>query len=270
MTTSTIPFAACHRGTGIHADITPDYFGKRETAAAQFVASINETEFVFNRACKIIDGGSTKKMDAFYFDIDANIIHIVDFKSGGKYRATDNQMAMYVYAVEREFETVKNDIQIIVHVFYTDNPQFNSTVSIPMDSDFITSEFYSKNVKMASEMHGKVVDREASKERTKERNKTEEWKAGERVKARDYRRVWDSTEMGKASIKKSVEKAKVGTDKSISTKARAYNKEQQRKKDFREGKPQPVKGKKVYTAATAAKRAAKQAIIDNMAPPLYY
>ena len=266
MTNSTIPFAACHRGTGIHADITPDYFGKRETAAAQFVASINETEFVFNRACKIIDGGSTKKMDAFYFDSDANIIHIVDFKSGGKYKATDNQMAMYVYAVEREFETVKNDIQIIVHVFYTDNPQFNSTVSIPKDSNFITSEFYSKNVKMASEMHGKVIDREESKARNQERYQTEEFKATKR----DNKRIWDNSEIGKASIKKSVEKAKVSTDTTFSTKAKAYNKEQQRKIDIRNGKPQPVKGKKVYTAATAAKRAAKQAIIDNMPPVVYY
>ena len=261
MTDSIIPFAACHRGSGMHADVNIDYDGARISEMAKYIASISNSGIEFERIARITNGGNAKSIDAFYYDDVEEVVHIIEFKSGKEYSSHKAQMAMYVYAIQREFNAVRDGIQIRTHVKYFDNPQHDVVVDIQMESRSITEEFSSRNPKMFTEMFNVVADKEASKARTRAKNETPE--AIEAVKA--YKRAHDKTEKGAATIKA----YRKGSNCKFSSKQREYNRKQKNKETVRNGGT-VVKKKRVMSEAVKAKKAADQAIIDNMPPVVFY
>ena len=221
MTNSTIPFKGAHRGTGMHSDVQVDYDGECSTEMAQYVASISKSDIEFERTARIIERGNAKSMDAFYYDDIEEIAHIIEFKSGEEYTSHAAQMAMYVYAVEREFNAVRDGIQIRTHIKYFDNPQHDAVVDVQMESDYITEEFSSRNAKMFTEMYNVRDTKEAKKERTQEKYQTEEYIEAARASSRAY----DKTEAGAAKVKA----FRVGGNGKFSESQRTFNRKAKNK-----------------------------------------
>ena len=210
-----------------HVGVRVDYDGARKTKMAQYIASITNSGVEFERTAYIIEKGNAKSMDAFYYDDIEEVAHIIEFKTGKEYTRHAAQMAMYVYAVEREFNAVRDGIQIRTHIKYFDNPQHDAVVDIQMESRSITEEFSSRNPKMFAEMYNVVANKTAKKARTQEKYQTEEY-----IETRNAtRRAHNKTEKGIAAIKA----FRDGTNGRFSERQQSFNRRAKNKETRRNG-----------------------------------